>query len=338
MKSPFANIKFNKTWIVLGVALAIGLLAAWGARSYLSSQMAAIEARGKSDTVNVVVAKNKLQKGDVISSASVAVRAVPANYAHSNALLPNQFDTFEGKVLAFSANGGEMILWSMLEGKKAPTFSASVESGRRAITVPVDEINSISGLLEPGDLIDLMVTVSQKDKKFTFPLLQTVKVMATGQRSVDDPKSGERRQYSTVTLDATPEQAQNVIVAREAGKITALLRNPGDKQEFRGGSNDLAGMLGLKPEADLKPAEQALAVRQVPVLYGGRGAKLPAEGLQMGRYVQANTGQLPAPALALTPTAPREPSEPVEQASQASATPAVQAPAKVLTAPTVRQP
>jgi len=343
MKSPFRNIRITKTWIVLGVALAIGLLAAMGARNYLFNQMAAIEARNKGEKVNVVVAKGKMRKGDVISSDTVAVRSVPTEYAHSNALMPNQFDTFDGKVMAFGVNGGETILWSMLEGKKSPTFSARVEAGRRAITVPVDEINSISGLLEPGDLIDLMVTISQKDKKFTFPLLQTVKVMATGQRSVDDPKSGERRQYSTVTLDATPEQAQNVIVAREAGKITALLRNPGDKQEFRGGNNDLASMLGLKVDADLKPVEQALGVRQVPVLYGGRGGKIPPEGLQMGKYVQSAAGQLPAPNAAAAVSLPANSADATTEKPSGSMTPApmpsaLAAPVKVLTTPSVRQP
>ena len=334
MKSPFTNLKMNKTWIVSGIALAMGLLAALAARNYLSNEMAAIEARRKGETVNVVVAKGKMKKGDVISSATVAVREVLVEYAHSNALMPTQFDTFDGKVLAYGANSGEMILWGMLEAKKIPTFSARIESGRRAITVPVDEINSISGLLEPGDLIDLMVTISQKDKKYTFPLLQTVRVMATGQRAVDDPKSGERRQYSTVTLDATPKQAQNVIVAREAGKITALLRNPNDKQEFRGGNNDLASMLGPKAGADLKPLAQAFGIHQVPVLYGGRGAKLPPEGFQMGRYVQAATGQLPAPNSLAAPA----PAMPADASAETPTNPIPPATVKTLTTPPVHQP
>jgi pilus assembly protein CpaB len=177
---PTNKIKLNKTWVVLGAAIVIGALAALGARKYLSSEMAAIEARGKGEQVNVVVAKEKMQKGDVLSAATVAVRGVPSDYAHSSALLPDQFDTFDGKVLSAGVKPGEMILWSMLEGKKAPSFSARVEEGRRAITVPVDEINSISGLLEPGDLIDLVVTVNQKERKYTFPVIQTVRVMATG--------------------------------------------------------------------------------------------------------------------------------------------------------------
>jgi pilus assembly protein CpaB len=293
MKFPFKKININKSTALLGVAIAIGLLAALGARSYLSNRMDAIEARSKSNLINVVVAKGKLQKGDVISSETVAVRSVPAEYAHSNALMPNQFDTFDGKALAYGINAGEIIIWSMLETQKTPTFSARVEAGRRAITVPVDEINSISGLLEPGDLVDLMLTVSQEEKKYTFPVLQAVKVMATGQRSVDDPKSGERRQYSTVTLDATLEQAQNVIAAREAGKITALLRNPSDVQEVLGASKTLASVLGLGGASRISGSYGS---REVPVLYGGKGGKLPAEGMQLNATSRRVSGT-PFPAL-----------------------------------------
>lgn len=275
------NIQPNKTWIVLGVAVGVGLLAALAARSYLSGQMAAIEARAKGNPVNVVVAKHELKKGEKLSADNVAVRMIPADYAHSNAVNPDDFDRLDGQALAYPVKAGEMILWSLMEGKKAPSFSTRIAAGHRAITVPVDEVNSMSGMLEPGDMIDLLVTVDQKGRKLTFPLLQSVQVMATGQRSVNDSMSGERRQYSTVTLDTTPEQAQNVIVAHEAGKITALLRNPEDKQIFGGTGADLAALLGLKGDS------KALAVeseRQVPVLYGGRGGKLPPEGLNLGQY------------------------------------------------------
>ena len=283
MPQRFRNIKLNKTWIVLGVALGIGLLAALAARNYLSNQMEAIEAKDRGSKVNVVVAKRELKRGEKISADNVAVRQIPKDYAHSSAVAPGDFERLEGQVLAFPAKAGEMILWSLLEGKKVPTFSARVEAGHRAITVPVDEINSISGMLEPGDTIDLMVTVDRKGKKTTFPMLQSVQVMATGQRSVDDPKSGERRQYSTVTLDTTPEQAQNVIVARDAGKLTALLRNPQDKLKTATSVKDLALLLGAQADGKSLPSGDA----QVPVLYGGRGGKLPPEGLTLGQYVRA---------------------------------------------------
>jgi pilus assembly protein CpaB len=280
------NFKPNKTWVILGVAIGVGLLAAIVAGSYLSNQMEAIEARAKGKMGSVVVAKEDLPKGARLSTENVAVRPVPHDYAHSIAITPEQFDRVEGQLLAYPVKGGEMILWGLLEGKKVPTFSARVEAGRRAITVPVDEINSISGMLEPGDMIDLMVTLDQKGKKITFPLLQSAQVMATGQRAMDDPKSGERRQYSTVTLDTTPEQARNVIVAQESGKITALLRNPLDKQPAGKPYFDVAALLGIRDSAG-----EGLAVdgRQIPVLYGGASGKFPPEGLTLAKYADAAT-------------------------------------------------
>jgi pilus assembly protein CpaB len=276
------RFKPNKAWIVLGVALGIGLLAALAARSYLNNQMEAIDARNRGQQVNVVVAKRELKRGDKLSSENVAVRAIPMDYAHSGAVSPGAFDRLDGQTLAFPVKAGEMVMWSLLEGKKVPTFSARVEAGHRALTVPVDEINSISGMLEPGDMIDLIVTVDQSGKRRVFPLLQSVQVMATGQRSADDPKSGEKRSYSTATLDATPEQAENVIVAREIGKITALLRNPQDKQT-RGKNVDMTTLLGLKSGSSVF----ADGGRQVPVLYGGRSGKLPEEGLRLGESMHS---------------------------------------------------
>ena len=278
------RLKRNKTWIVLGVALVMGSIAALGARGYLTTQMEAIEARGKGQTVNVLVAKRELKRGDKISTDTIAVRAVPLAYAQSSAISPEGFDRVDGQVLAYPVRSGEMILWGLMEGKRVPTFSARVEVGHRAMTVAVDEINSISGLLEPGDQIDLLVTVDRKGKKITRPLLQDVQVMATGQRAVDSPREGERHHYSTVTLDITPAQAQHVIMARDAGKVTALLRNPGDKHRIAGGNADMVALLA---DNAVKQTETG-----VPVLYGG-SAKLTSENLVMGTPAAARTGSAP---------------------------------------------
>jgi pilus assembly protein CpaB len=269
--------KPGKTWIILGVAIGIGLLAALAAKIYLSNQMEAIEARGKSKTVNVIVAKKDVAKGEKLSSENIAIRAVPVEYAHSVAIVPDDFERVNGQVIAYPVKAGEMILWALMETQKVPTFSARVDPGRRAMTVPVDEINSISGLIEPGDVIDLMVTLEQKGKKMTFPLLQSVQVMATGQHVADDPKSGERRQYSTVTLNTTPEQSQNLIVARDVGKLTALLRNPQDTAAISSERYDLSALLGLQ-EGGRAAARTGDAI---PVLYGSTVARMPPEAMRL---------------------------------------------------------
>lgn len=258
--------RLGKSWIVLGVALGVGTIAALAARSFLTHQVQAIEARANGRKIALVVAKGDLPKGARLSTETLAVREIPAEYAHSDAIAPDSFERIDGQLLAYPVKSGEMVLWSLLESQKAPTFSARVEEGRRALTVPVDEINSISGMVEPGDMIDLVATIDQGGRKRVLPLLQGVQVMATGQRALDDPASGERRQFSTVTLNTTPQQARDLIAAREMGKLTALLRNPRDQQNM-----GVASELPQPPApvtAAVAPAQQR-APRTVPVLYGG---------------------------------------------------------------------
>jgi pilus assembly protein CpaB len=291
--------KVNKTWAILGAALAIGLLAAVATRSFLSTQVAEIEARGKHQMVDVVVAKTDMAKDSVVTNQNLAVRHIPLEYAHSGAVKPSEFKLIDGKPIAYKIGAGEMIMWSQMAGKRAPTFSARLETGQRAITVVVDEINSISGMLEPGDLIDLMFTIDRDGKKVVLPLLQSMQVMATGQRSVDDAKSGERVQFATVTLNATPDQAKNIIIARETGKLTALLRNPDDKQAIGNKSYDLTSLFGTQQEA-----RHASYQRGIPVLYGGSGAKYPPEALHLGRYRETGEAPSPPPALAAPPPVP----------------------------------
>jgi pilus assembly protein CpaB len=283
------SIKLSKTWLVLIVAVIIGVIAAFAASSFLSGRLADIEARSQSKTVNIVVAKRDLLRGEALSSDNLAVRAIPADYAQSGAVVPEQFGSIEGETIGFDLKAGEMLMWSQMEGKKVPTFSTRIESGRRAITVAVDEINSISGLLEPGDLIDLLVTVDQQGKKLTVPLIQGVRVMATGQRSVDDPQSGEKRVFSTVTLNTDPRQAQTVVVAREAGRLTALLRNPQDTTPLQSGQGDLTSLLGLHAASTPASAPVDAALSAVPVLYGGRSGGIPPEGLHLGQYGKASS-------------------------------------------------
>ncbi len=267
----------RRTWIILVVALVLGGASAMLSLSYLNRQKAAIAAKANLESgekVQMMVAKRPLGRGDAISAETVAAREIPVEYSHSLALKAADFDRVEGKLLAYPIKAGEMILPSLIQGGAA-SFSARVEPGRRAVTMQVDEISSISGLVEPGDLIDLLLTASQGSRRSApVPVLLGVEVMATGQRVANDPRTGESRRYSTVTLNTTPEQARNVISAREMGKITALLRNPKDKPAGAVEEVDVSLL------EDGPAAAQAAAPRgrpapppapEVQVLYGGAG-------------------------------------------------------------------
>src|SRR3546814_15321073 len=94
-------------------------------------------------------------------------------------------------------------------------FSNRLGQGRRAITMPVDVINSVSGLLEPGDLIDLYVSFEYRRKRITAPLLQGVMVLATGgsTRTAGTRQSAGAATCYHVPLDPYQEDAIPLVAA-----------------------------------------------------------------------------------------------------------------------------
>jgi pilus assembly protein CpaB len=295
----------RRTWIILVVALVLGGASAMLSLSYLNRQKAAIAAQANVASgvkVAMMVAKRPLGRGDAITADTVAAREIPVEYAHSLALKADDFDRVEGKLMAYPVKAGEMILPSLIQGGAA-TFSARVEPGRRAVTLQVDEISSISGLVEPGDLIDLLLTTTQGARRSApMPVLLGVEVMATGQRVANDPRTGESRRYSTVTLNTTPEQARNVISAREMGRITALLRNPKDKPAGAVEEVDVSMLEDGPASATAAPRGRPAPppVPEVQVLYGGAG-KSSSQGKVMTN-LSGVPAEAPPPAAAATPS------------------------------------
>jgi pilus assembly protein CpaB len=107
----------------------------------------------------------------------------------------------------------------------------------RALTFPVDDEASISGMLAPGDRIDIFFTTTSGNENVTLPLLLNVPVIATGIRTLanaawldDKRQSGH---YNTITVSVTPQNAAKITLAQDAGKITITLRQPADDRPMQ---------------------------------------------------------------------------------------------------------
>lgn len=317
--------KPGRTFWVLLIALVTGVAAALLARQYLTAQVEHIESRSRVPTVTLLVAKSDLPVGARLTNQTVAVRPVPQDHAHSAAIRPEQFDRIDGQPLQHPLKAGDAVLWSSLETPKPATFSARVAPGRRAITIPVDDINAMAGMLEPGDAIDLLLALDLHGRKHTITLLNAVPVLATGQKATEAVAPGtpghqaERRLYTTVTLDTTPQQARNLVLARELGRLTALLRRPHDAPTGHPAPLDLAAWLAEQTPAAPKPMA---STNEVPVLYGGRG---PAQAGNHPMALKALAQGLlstpsPIPTPAPTPTA-EQALPPMQWSHGATATP-----------------
>jgi pilus assembly protein CpaB len=255
-------------FLLLAVALFAGGLAAWSTRHYIAGQVARIEAERRVPMVSVVVAATDLMPGAKIGPDTVATREMPREWASDSTIAPDQFVQIDAASLGHAVRRGEPILWSHLSAARAAPFSARLREGRRAITLAVDEISSVSGMLAPGDVIDVYVSFEHLRKRVTRLLLPAVNVLATGQQIVPAAAGEGERRFSTVTLDTTPEEAVRLIVARQGGTVSAVLRAPQDGQAQVGPtqSGDLPALFGIQPAPVRRPA-------RISVVYGDQPPK-----------------------------------------------------------------
>lgn len=265
--SRFRLPRPDPRWWMLALAVVAGGVAAWAAQHHLQTLAARLEAAARQPMQAVVVAAVDLPAGTLLDAHRVAVRDMPREWLPADALLPEDFDAAQGAMLGRAVRRGDPILAGFLERQAAhQPFSSRLAAGRRAVTIPVDEISSLSGMLEPGDLIDLYVSFMHEQRRVTAPLLQGVRVLATGQQRGElDANEGYGRGYATVTLDASPEDAVRLVAARQQGSISAMLRHAGDAQPAAvRASGDLATLLGIAPQVPTRRPD-------VPVIFGDRG-------------------------------------------------------------------
>jgi pilus assembly protein CpaB len=232
MKLAVKTPKLNRHWIMLVGAIALGIVALGLSHKMLKDRMAQLDAaaRGSHKMVEVVVAKRDLPRGAHIDASVFARSKIPAEYVHASAIDPRHFGQYAGQRLGAPLQRGEALLQVHLESTSM-VFSSTLENGNRALTTEVDEVNSISGMLRPTDHIDLMATAhgtGAKATDLTFALLSNVEVLATGQVTRKAEGNNQPHTYTTITLSVSPQDAQRIVVAKNSGKLTAVLRNPDD--------------------------------------------------------------------------------------------------------------
>ena len=220
-------------------------------RHYIGARVAAIEAaNSRIEYVKQVVANQDMPRGARLNAETVSVRSIPREWAHGDALTPDQLPRFDNAVLDVAARRGQPILWAQLAAQRPGGLSERIEPGRRAVTVPVDDISSIAGLVKPGDRIDLLVSIKRNTRTTLMPLLQRAEVLATGTRTdsrAATDSAGENRTYNTMTLDVSPEDARRIFAAREIGRLTAVLRTAADEDDGPMRVDDAQTILGLAP-------------------------------------------------------------------------------------------
>jgi pilus assembly protein CpaB len=104
-----------------------------------------------------------------------------------------------------------------------------IEAGKRAISMAVNEVQSVSGFISPGSYVDVIAVLPlpANEKTASQIFLENIKVLAVGKTIV--LQEGEAQEpYQMVTLEVSPSEGATLAMAKEIGVITLMLRGNDD--------------------------------------------------------------------------------------------------------------
>ena len=264
------NPEFKKKLLIV-VALACGLLAALLARAYiadkemkLQKEIEAVKQREIAEKaarqvkkVAILVAARSISAGAQIVSEDVTVKEFPEDYIQPGAIASTI--NIVGVLAQSQILEGEQILRNKLGAppEKPKIMSEITPSGKRAVSIVVDNMAGLTGLLQQGDYVDALAIISPpqgsalytivnkgegskesrtEKKVVTLPLFQHVQVLAIGSdmggKQETQPQAKQKTAVmstsNTVTLSLTPQESALASFIQEQGKIRLIMRSNAD--------------------------------------------------------------------------------------------------------------
>jgi len=128
--------------------------------------------------------------------------------------------------------------------KRSTFLTAKTPAGKRAVTVMIDSLAAVGGLLNAGDFVDVIAHLkvpednsSDKKKTITAMVFQDLQVLAIN-TNLDDPGAYDEQQNNPslkITFAVDPQEAGLLAFANTNGKLELALRasNENDKQAVK---------------------------------------------------------------------------------------------------------
>lgn len=230
--------------VILIVALVVGGIAAVLAARYLTQARSTIEA--ESEPIEVLVAQEDIPRGvsaeELLANDLVVLEEVPRRFVASGAISSEK--ALEGRVLADPLSAGEQVTEGRFELPSTAGLAYSIPGELMALSIPVDEVQGVSGLVKPGDHVALFVTFEEDPElgqpAITKLIMKDAKVLAVGAALRKEPSPAESgaeggvldtsREEEAVSLNArtltlalTADDAEQIVFCEENGSVWAAL-------------------------------------------------------------------------------------------------------------------
>jgi pilus assembly protein CpaB len=235
-----------------------------------------LQARTSSKTPpgeEIIVASDDLQVGSKIDEKDIRLVHFPSGDLPAGVF--HQKTKLIGRGVVLPIAKGEFVLPNKIAGENAGSgLPALIPPGMRAVSVRVNDTTSVSGFVQPGTRVDVLLTGNPQgsSEQQTTTVLENVAVIATGTR-LERNAAGEPQSAPVVTLLLSPDDAERLTLAGSQGHIQLTLRNPLDtKQEdvaavksnslYKGGSEP-----AVNPAPRSKPRHVEAAPPPMPTAY-----------------------------------------------------------------------
>ena len=253
------------------LALVITGAGSWHLYKWLGKRSGTIKiVKSDVETMPVVVAGTEINWGTklrpkLIKTVEYLKGTFPEGCFHD-------IDAISGRVVTVTLKPNEPILESKLapDNVKVGGVSAILKPGMRAIAVKGDKVIGLSGLIRPGNMVDVFVTVKDpRNKRETTKLvLEKVPVLATGTK-VEEGEGGPAP-VDVYTLAVSPEDGEKLALSSSRGKLQFALRNATDLETVltKGATipKTLAS-LSPGPESEKPKAEKKSVRKVVPEMF-----------------------------------------------------------------------
>ena len=243
------------------VFLFVGLLAAGGMTYGLWVMIQGYQAEleelsKKEESVKIVVAARALSQGRTLGEEDLTLKEVPPAFVP-----PTTFtDPAElyGRVPKERVLPGEYVREERLANPESGVgLNAIIPRGMRALSLNITNGSAVSGFLNPGNYVDVLVTIQDEDgdDKNTVTMLQAVQLLAVDNR-LGETAIGTADKQPSVTMAVTPEQAQLVTHSNSEGAVTLTLRNDIDVTQVETHGTTASAFIGL-PERTVRNVRKA---------------------------------------------------------------------------------
>lgn len=160
---------------------------------------------------------------------------------------------------------GAAIVNSRIGRPDEAPLPARLKPGMRALTIPIDAVRGVAGLIEPGDHIDVIAVLNpdvNPGGTRVRTVLHDLLVLAIGTslEQTNNPQTTTAPAASTATLAVTAKQAEQLTLADSVSQLRLALRPPGDKANRAGDGFTIA------PKAVAAPPARAAAAAAAPVV------------------------------------------------------------------------